>query len=220
MAAEYNTAPSSSAVLIFSKVPEVGKVKTRLIPALGAEGATELYSRLLQRQLHWLAKEKEYDIQLWLSSNKAHPLIQALAENYDFNIHYQQGIDLGERMFHAANTALRYYKKVVLIGVDCPAMTVEHIKQTIAWLDTVDAVLGPAQDGGYVLLGVKAAAPQLFRGHNWGAEDVAETTRTALRGLEWRWCELPLLWDLDRPEDLIQLKSLDIGVDGQGLLVD
>ncbi|MES9940545.1 MAG: TIGR04282 family arsenosugar biosynthesis glycosyltransferase [Candidatus Thiodiazotropha sp. 6PLUC2] len=220
MAIEYETASPSNAVLVFSKVPEVGKVKTRLIPALGAEGAAELYSRLLQREIHWLAKEKSYQIQLWLSSNKAHPLIQTLAEDCDFTVHYQQGSDLGERMFHAANRALRHYRKVVLIGVDSPPLTVDHIQQTFTWLETEDAVLGPAQDGGYVLLGLKAAAAELFRGHNWGTEDVAETTRSALRSLEWSWRELPLLWDLDRPEELIKLKALGIEVDGQDLLLD
>ncbi|MES9850700.1 MAG: TIGR04282 family arsenosugar biosynthesis glycosyltransferase [Candidatus Thiodiazotropha sp. L084R] len=219
MATDSNTEPSTNAVLVFTKVPEVGKVKTRLIPALGAEGATELYRRLLDRQIHWLANETNYAIQLWISSLEEHPLIQKLVEDCGLTLHCQQGKDLGERMHQAAITALQKYQKVVLLGVDCPALTADHLQQTFNWLEREDAVLGPAQDGGYVLLGLKAVAPSLFKEHNWGAADVAETTRAALRGLEWRWCELPVLWDLDRPEDLIQLKTLGIEVDGQDLLV-
>jgi uncharacterized protein len=210
------TAPSK-AVLVFTKVPEVGKVKTRLIPALGAEGAAQLYSHLLHRQIDWLTRATDYAVQLWVSPSIEHPLIQALAEDFALTLHRQQGMDLGERMYNAANTALQQYQKVVLLGVDCPALKAEYMDQTFAWLERDDAVLGPAEDGGYVLLGLKTAAPQLFRGHNWGAADVAETTRTALRGLGWHWRELPLLWDLDRPEDLSQLQSLGIEVNAQEL---
>jgi uncharacterized protein len=208
---------SSKAVLVFTKVPEVGKVKTRLIPALGAEGATQLYRHLLHRQIDWLTRATGYAVQLWVSPSIEHPLIQTLAEDFALTLHCQQGGDLGERMYHAASTALQQHQKIVLIGVDCPALKAEYIDQTFAWLERDDAVLGPAEDGGYVLLGLKTAAPQLFRGHNWGAADVAETTRAVLRGLEWRWREQPLLWDLDRPEDLSQLQSLGIEVNAQEL---
>lgn len=215
MEIEAATAPSSMAVLVFTKVPEVGEVKTRLIPALGAEGATQLYSHLLHRLLDWLTSTTDYPLQLWVSPSIGHPLIQTLAEEYALTLHAQQGVDLGERMYHAANRALQQHQKVVLLGVDCPALKAEYLDQTFAWLEREDAVLGPAEDGGYVLLGLKTAAPQLFKGHNWGAADVAETTRAALRGLGWRWGELPPLWDLDRPEDLSRLQSLAIAGSGQ-----
>ncbi|MCG8486597.1 MAG: TIGR04282 family arsenosugar biosynthesis glycosyltransferase [Chromatiales bacterium] len=203
----------SRAVLIFSKLPEVGKVKTRLIPALGAEGAAKLYRRLLVRQLEWLAAEADCPIQLWLTPSMDHPLIQQWASKPELSLFLQQGEDLGERMMFAAHTALQSYQQVVLLGVDCPALTAAHLQQTFSWLESYDGVLGPARDGGYVLLGLKSVPVSLFKGHSWGEADVAESTREAMRQLGWRWRELPLLWDLDRPEDLTKLEALGIPLD-------
>jgi rSAM/selenodomain-associated transferase 1 len=210
MAIEYSHCSISTAVLVFTKIPQVGRVKTRLIPVLGAEGASELYRRLLRRQIHWLARETNYPIQLWITPSKDHPLIRSLADDYHLTIRYQQGCDLGERMHHAAREALLHYRQAVLLGVDCPALTADYLHKACDWLATEDAVLGPAEDGGYVLLGLKEAAAALFQGHHWGGGDVAETTRASLRGLGWRWRELPMLWDLDRPEDLPKLEELGI----------
>jgi rSAM/selenodomain-associated transferase 1 len=210
MAIEYVHRSTSTAVLVFTKIPEAGRVKTRLIPALGAEGASELYSRLLRRQIHWLVKETIYPIQLWVTPSKDHPLIRTLADDYHLTIRYQQGCDLGERMHHAAREALSHYRQVVLLGIDCPALTADYLRKACDWLAGEDAVLGPAEDGGYVLLGLKEAAAPLFHGHNWGERDVAETTRAAFRGLGWHWRELPTLWDVDRPQDLPQLEELGI----------
>ncbi|MCG7939970.1 MAG: TIGR04282 family arsenosugar biosynthesis glycosyltransferase [Candidatus Thiodiazotropha lotti] len=200
----------SRAVLIFSKLPETGKVKTRLIPELGAERAAELYCRLLDRQLAWLTAETDYSIQLWLTPSIDHPLIQQWVNTPALSLFLQQGEDLGERMMHAAHSALQSYRQVVLIGVDCPALTPVHLQQAFVWLESHDGVLGPAQDGGYVLLGLKSIPRALFKDHHWGEADVAETTREAMQQLGWRWRELPLLWDLDRAEDLAQLETLGI----------
>jgi rSAM/selenodomain-associated transferase 1 len=210
MVAENRDSSSAKAVLVFTKKPEAGKVKTRLIPALGAEGAFRLYTRLLSRQIQWLASESDYAVQLWVTPTTEDPLIQSLADDYGLDIYAQQGRDLGERMYNAARAALQQYHAIVLLGVDCPALTAAHLEQTFHWLEAEDAVLGPAEDGGYVLLGLKAAATPLFTQHNWGAGDVAETTREAFRRLGWRWRELPRLWDLDRPQDLARLETLDI----------
>ena len=112
-------------------------------------------------------------------------------------------------MGHAAEEALARHRRVLLLGVDCPALTAEHLHQAFSWLEAgQDAVLGPAQDGGYVLLGLNRFHPVLFEGHGWGGADVAHTTRMAMRQIGWRWRELPLLWDLDRPDDLAQFLQL------------
>ncbi len=200
----------SRAVLIFSKLPEAGQVKSRLIPVLGAEGAARLYRRLLVRQLEWLTAEAGCPIQLWLTPSMDHPLVQHWAGEAELSLFLQRGEDLGERMMYAAQAALQSYRQVVLLGVDCPALTAAHLHQTFSWLESYDGVLGPARDGGYVLLGLKSVPLSLFKGHNWGEADVAESTREAMRRLGWGWRELPRLWDLDRPEDLPKLEALGI----------
>jgi rSAM/selenodomain-associated transferase 1 len=204
---------SDCAVLIFAKAPQPGRVKTRLIPALGEASATRLYSNLLRREIEWLAHETPYAIELWAAPDVTHPLLRELSERYGLTLRQQQGEDLGARMAYAAEEALRRHARVLLLGVDCPALTAAHLKQAVSWLqEGADAVLGPAQDGGYVLLGLNRFAMALFEGHAWGSDSVAETTRQVMRCIGWRWRELPLLWDLDRPDDLAQLHKLGIDI--------
>ncbi|MCU7809858.1 MAG: TIGR04282 family arsenosugar biosynthesis glycosyltransferase [Candidatus Thiodiazotropha sp. (ex Notomyrtea botanica)] len=202
-----------NAVLIFAKAPYAGQVKTRLIPAIGERAATELYARLLEREIAWIVNETPYDIELWVSPDTTHPLLQSLAQAHPLSLFVQQGKDLGERMGYAARQALKRYRRIVLLGVDCPALTADHLQQTFDWLIAgEDAVIGPAEDGGYVLLGLNAWDDSLFHGHEWGKETVAESTRQAVSKIGWRWRELPVLWDLDRPSDLQQLKLLNISI--------
>ncbi len=202
---------SDNAVLIFTKSPQPGRVKTRLIPLLGEQGATRLYTALLRREVAWIARETSYAMEIWATPDGSHPLLRELAGRYGLQLFPQRGGDLGARMGHAARQALTRYKRVVLLGVDCPALTAAHLLQTFHWLEAgMDAVLGPAEDGGYVLLGLNRWHPDLFQGHAWGAGEVAATTRQAMSRIGWRWQELPLLWDLDRPEDLSQLQGLGL----------
>ncbi len=204
-----------NAVLIFTKTPQAGRVKTRLIPLLGEEGASRLYTTLLRREIEWLSCDTPYALEIWATPEVKHPLWQELTDRYGITIHPQQGADLGARMGQAARDALGRYRRVLLLGVDCPALTPSHLRQAFAWLQQgEDAVLGPAEDGGYVLLGLNHWHPALFEGHDWGGGSVADTTRGALRGIGWRWKELSPLWDLDRPQDLSRLRELGIEIAG------
>lgn len=208
---------SDCAVLIFAKSPLPGEVKTRLIPQLGEQGATLLYSTLLRRQLEWIATSTPYATEIWAAPDGSHPLFQELAERHRLSIFAQQGKDLGARMGHAAQEALERHQRLVLLGVDCPALTPAHLRQAFQWLEQgADAVLGPAEDGGYVLLGLHRWHPALFAGHAWGNGSVAASTRQAMRKIGWQWRELPRLWDLDRPEDLSRLAELSIEVPAGG----
>jgi glycosyltransferase A (GT-A) superfamily protein (DUF2064 family) len=97
---------------------------------------------------------------------------------------------------------------VVLIGTDCPPLDGDYLARALAAMADRDAVLGPAEDGGYVLLGLWRAAPELFADMPWGTDRVAALTRQRMAALGWRWAELPMLWDLDRPEDLARYRAL------------
>ncbi|MBV2107986.1 MAG: TIGR04282 family arsenosugar biosynthesis glycosyltransferase [Candidatus Thiodiazotropha sp. (ex Ctena orbiculata)] len=201
------------AVLIFAKAPIEGLVKTRLIPVIGEEAVTRLYNRLLVRVVDWICTQTPYAVELWVTPDREHPIWPRLAAQYDLSIQLQRGTDLGERMGSAAALALARHRHVALLGVDCPVLAAHHLHQAFDWLsDGDDAVLGPAEDGGYVLLGLNRYHRRLFEGHNWGGGDVAASTREALSALGWRWRELPELWDLDRPQDLQRLQLESPGI--------
>lgn len=195
-------------VLLFAKAPEPGLVKTRLIPTIGRDGSAALYVELLSAVVRRLAVDIA-PLQLWCTPNTEHPFFQALAQGPGITLHIQQGDDLGQRMAHAARSALTAACSVVLIGGDCPVLEKEHLNQALTWLaEGNDAVLGPAEDGGYVLLALKQMDAHLFEQIAWGGDAVCEITRQRLRALNWTWRELEPLWDVDREEDLLRYWNL------------
>jgi len=197
-------------ILVFAKAPEPGQVKTRLIPALGAEGAAELYMRLLKQTVVSVAAADLAPVQLWCAPNSTHAFFQQLACRYELSLYDQSGVDLGERMSSAADLALKESEAVVLIGADCPMLGSVYLSQSLQWLmDGNDAVVGPAEDGGYVLLGLRQNDAVLFEEMPWGGDQVLRLTRERLAGLGWCWQELEPLWDIDRPSDLERWQKLN-----------
>ena len=195
-------------ILIFAKAPVAGQVKTRLVPLLGECGAAEISRLLLYSLVHKLESEKLADTEIWCMPNRLHPDFQYIQSILDCSLSNQVGDDLGERMLYAVDKALQHYRRVVLIGTDCPEMSTRYLKQAIRYLNEgMDAVLGPAEDGGYVLLGLTKTATCLFNGLPWGTDKILEMTRTCFLSMGWKWRELPDLWDVDRPEDLEKLMS-------------
>jgi hypothetical protein len=190
-------------ILAFAKAPVPGACKTRLIPALGAEGAAALYRELLKGTAARLAPARIAPLELWCAPNASHPVFVELVARFGVTLHVQQGRCLGERLAHATAEALTRAEAVVLIGCDCPGLGPAQMLAALSRLeDGDDAVLGPADDGGYVLLALRAAEPALFSNMPWGGDRVAAVTRERLAALGWRWHELPSLADVDRPEDL------------------
>ena len=199
-------------ILIFAKAPEPGRVKTRLIPTLGAEAAASLYEALLDTTVARTVAARLAPVQCCCAPHTEHPVFQAMTEDYGISLTPQRGEDLGERMEAAARSALNEAEFVLLIGGDCPVLQSEHLQQALSWLASgVDAVIGPAEDGGYVLLGLRQPASELFKEIPWGGDGVLDKTRERLDRLGWRWQELPLLWDLDRPEDLLRYRAMKGG---------
>ncbi len=202
------TSPDSSACLIvFARHAVPGRVKTRLIAALGTEGATRLHRVMTRQTLATAAKSTAQRRELWLDGpphdDPPHDeWIGDLLHRYGFTCHEQCGNDLGQRMFHAMRCALQVCPKVVLIGSDCPAIDPPYLDAAYRALDDHDVVLGPALDGGYVLIGARRLDPHLFDRVPWGTGEVLSTTRSRLRALNWTGSELPALRDVDDIDDL------------------
>jgi rSAM/selenodomain-associated transferase 1 len=127
---------------------------------------------------------------------------------YGITLHEQQGEDLGARMAHAAKTTLQDYQYVVLIGTDCPGLDAEYIESVLQQLQAgADCVLGPAEDGGYVMLALSVYDDSLFNDIEWGTSRVLAATRERIKSLGWHCREMPVLWDVDRPADFERLKK-------------
>jgi rSAM/selenodomain-associated transferase 1 len=194
------------AVLVFAKAPVPGTVKTRLVPALGADGAARLHERLVRRTLSSVVEAGIGEIQLWCSPGPAYPMFQDLVQTYRVRVFTQRGADLGERMAHALDTALGGGRAAVLVGTDCLDLMAEDLVTAAQALGSgCDAVLGPAADGGYVLVGLRTPLPELFHAVPWGTDAVLDRSRQILRRLGRRWRELEVRHDVDRPEDLARL---------------
>lgn len=191
-------------ILVFAKAPIMGQVKTRLIPAIGAESAVRLYQQMLQQTLKLVVDSAFCRVRLLCAPDTSHPFFQSLSSNYDVPLDPQEGNDLGERMFNAASRRLNEFKNVILIGSDCPEMSASHLEDVINIMaqGESDVVITPAHDGGYVLLGLRRIDPGLFEDVNWGTEAVMSQTRSALEQLRWHWKEMEPLKDLDTFEDI------------------
>ena len=193
-------------LIIFARAPIPGQTKTRLIPRLGDKQAVELHQRLVLHTLETATRARLCPVELWCSPSTDHPFFQACSRQFDITLHTQHGTDLGERMAHAIDNAMQHGRYVILIGTDCPSLTVSTLKQAGDTLKQgMDAVIAPARDGGYVLIGVKRSSPDLFDAITWGSDSVMQTTRDRLKELGWQWRELAEHQDIDRPEDLEHL---------------
>jgi hypothetical protein len=204
-------------LILFTRYPEPGRTKTRLIPALGAEGAASLQRRMSEAIVSQMAQfaaqypvspEIRYAdgtqqaVEAWLASD-----IPCLAQG--------EG-DLGDRLRRAfAQAFAQGAGKVVVIGADCPGLTPALFARAFAALDTQDLVLGPAKDGGYYLVGLNRPAPSLFSEIPWGTGEVLTATLKQAQALNLSTHLLESLADVDRPEDLFNYSAMpqmhDIG---------
>lgn len=157
----------------------------------------------MERTINQAVNSDLAPVDFWCAPSADQPAFLRLASEFGIALETQVGEDLGERMLRAAEQAFQGAGAILLIGTDCPALSVIHLRQALLWLESgADAVVGPAEDGGYVLLGLRHADPLLFEGVEWGTDRVLQETRDRLSELGWQWRELEILWDLDRPEDL------------------
>lgn len=188
---------SKDLLMIFTRNPELGKVKTRLAKTTGNEAALEIYKFLLH---HTFAITEK------LNCDKAVYYSDSINPNDLWSVttyqkKTQKGKDLGERMLHAFYENLSNYDKVIIIGSDIYELKPEHIEHAFNKLDIHDVVIGPAKDGGYYLLGLKSLTQKIFKNKNWGTSSVLENTLEDLKNENVHLLEV--LNDIDTYEDLI-----------------
>ena len=201
-------------IIVFTRFPVPGITKTRLIPALGPEGACRLHRALTERivdRVQQLKKSYPLTIEIHFSGGNREQMAGWLGRDYEYVI--QQVGDIGARMRLAFEKGFRQgWRRVVLIGSDLPDLTPAIIRESFERLTDHDLVLGPARDGGYYLIGLDAYRPELFNySIAWGTREVLKNTLLTADQLGLKTALLIRLSDVDRPEDLTEKFRSDFG---------
>lgn len=195
-------------ILVLAKAPEPGRVKTRLATGIGNEAAARLHARLVERTLSVASSAAVGDVVLCCAPDTTHPFFARMATKFGVVLVNQGGGDVGVRMA----SALARFPPAILVGCDCPVFAPAHFASAARALgEGADIVLTPAEDGGYVLVGVREPQPHLFADMEWGDAAVLARTRARIDALSLRSVELETLWDVDRPADLARLRALAPG---------
>ena len=191
-----------SRLLLFTKAPEPGKVKTRLATFLGRNAAANVYEKLLHDCLEMSVSAALCPVEICCSPSTGHDFFQQCRGRYHTPLQQQTGGDIGQRMSCAILSALHRAEHVVLIGADCPALTTDDLDSAFHALQQgTDVVLGPAADGGYYLIGMSTHHPGLFENIPWSTPNVLGATETLLRNQGLSWHLLPVRRDVDTAED-------------------
>lgn len=192
---------------IFAKAPIAGYAKTRLISDLGAERAASLHAFLVRRTIQTALASSLRPVTLWCAPDESHGLFASLRKDHWIRTHAQAEGDLGSRMLDAFER-LTKRGPALLIGSDCPALSAEHLDRcAFALRQGSDAVFIPAEDGGYVLIGLRRPVHRLFQNVAFGTSAVMRQTRERLSEHPLRVFETEPLWDLDTLADYERAKS-------------
>jgi uncharacterized protein len=208
-----NSHPNSDRLIIFTRLPNPGNTKTRLIPALGPRGAAQFHRQLTEHTLatvrQWSGvnpKTQTRPVEVRFTGGPLEQIQGWLGD--DLQYQPQGAGDLGDRLQAASQEAfVAGCDRVVIIGTDCPDLEVSTLSQAFESLNDHDLVLGPALDGGYYLIGLARFIPEIFQGIDWGTGEVLAQTLAIASSEALSVVQLPPLRDIDRPEDLAELGS-------------
>ena len=192
-------------VIVFAKAPVPGLAKTRLAPALGADGAAALAARMLRHALAQATAAGLGPVALCAAPDTTHPALREAAAACGATLAAQGEGDLGERMHRAFSRHLALHGAALLMGTDAPALDAARLREAAQALQQHDAVFVPALDGGYALVGLRRPDARVFTGMRWSHAQVMADTRQRLRDAGLRWAELPAVADVDEPDDLVHL---------------
>jgi len=193
------------ALLVFAKTPKPGKVKTRLLAAVSAEVAAALHEACIADTLRLVRKMRGCDAIVFAAGGTRYfrELVKKQKRGARVRVLPQRGEELGVRMGNAFRKCFAMgYREVVVIGTDTPWMGAERVRKAFSELKANDVVIGPAEDGGYYLLGMRKFVPEVFRAIPWSTERVLELTLKVIVKGKLRGKLLRRDFDLDRPEDL------------------
>ncbi len=192
-----------TALIIFLRYPEPGKVKTRLAAKVGDKAAADFYKACTEYIIQVTRFANAYITRYvyYSEPNDRERIAQWLGKSY--SLHQQCGDGLGERMKDAFETAMSNgAARAIIIGTDAPDITGDILEHALLQLETSDVVVGPAFDGGYYLLGLNCMYPGLFEGITWGSDNVFEKTMDKIQSDNLRFYLLPMLHDIDNVTDL------------------
>lgn len=193
---------SQQALIVFTKAPSICRVKTRFYPNLSYRECLYLHRQSVQRLLQSLSSTS-YRIVIYSTEHSSRHLPMR-----GVPIKQQQGLDLGIKMFNAITNELKNSKRVVLIGTDCLAMDDIYIEKAFSQLQSDrDIVIGPANDGGYVLIGASKAYHNLFKNIVWGSDDVLANTLQRAKNLGVVTHLLAEMIDVDEKDDLLAMAN-------------
>lgn len=191
-------------LIIFTRYPEPGKAKTRLIPALGAKAAADVHRQMTEFTLAQVKPLQQYRslmVEVWFAGGDRDQMEAWLGVGLRYKP--QPAGDLGDRMTQAFQSAFACdVNAAIIIGTDCPELMETILVKAFHALQQTDVVLGPAADGGYYLVGLRRAIPELFQSITWSTDRVLQQTVAIVEKLNLSLTLLPMLTDVDRPEDL------------------
>ncbi len=211
LARRYGYSPrAGAAVAVLAKAPVPGQAKTRLAPLLGHAGAARAQRGFILRTLATARQASTGALTLHVALGAGHRLFQLLAQRHGVVCLPQAEGDIGDRMAAVMVDHFTQHRQtpLLIVGTDCPALTTAHLQQAADALQTHDAVLIPAEDGGYVLIGLRRAVPVVFQRVAWSTPRVMAQTRERLSAVGASWVELPTLWDVDDPQDWTRWQAL------------
>ncbi len=201
---------AAAAIAILARAPLAGQAKTRLIPALGAQGAARAQRRFTLNTLRAAAAADTGSITLWCAPDADQRFFRALHRTQGMALQRQCDGDLGVRMLQvcAHHFASRPDQPLLLIGTDCAVLAPGHLQAAARALQQHEVVVIPAEDGGYVLIGMRRLIPEVFERIDWSTPQVMTQTREGLTQAGVEWLEMLTLWDVDEPADWVRLQAL------------
>lgn len=185
---------------IFTRVPVLGRVKSRLAAELGQAAALRAHEMLVEDTLGRLAVVAGVRSELWVDE-RPNARVADWCRKWQLPLRHQHGADLGERMYGALADCLVNEAWGIVVGTDCPPIDAAYVRRALQALAVHDVVLGPAEDGGFGLVGLSKPAADLFHGVAWGGGEALRGTLANAVRLRLRVCLLPAIWDVDEVED-------------------